>query len=45
MGTGCIFNGYEKEYTEDDEPDFFGSSYFIGSSCFRSSISCYKGMF
>ena len=29
MGTGCIFNGYEKEYLEDDEPDFFGSSYSI----------------
>lgn len=29
MGTGCIFNGYEKEYTEDDAPDFFGSSYSI----------------
>ena len=29
MGTGCIFNGYEKEYNEDDEPDFFGSSYSI----------------
>jgi dTDP-4-dehydrorhamnose reductase len=29
MGTGCIFNGYDKEYTEDDEPDFFGSSYSI----------------
>lgn len=34
LGTGCIFNGYEKEtgYTEDDKPDFFGSSY-----------SCVKG--
>ena len=29
MGTGCIFNGYEQEYTEDDEPNFFGSSYSI----------------
>ena len=29
MGTGCIFNGYEKEYREDDSPDFFGSSYSI----------------
>ena len=29
MGTGCIFNGYEKEYLENDEPDFFGSSYSI----------------
>ena len=29
MGTGCIFNGYEKEYTEEDTPDFFGSSYSI----------------
>jgi 3,5-epimerase/4-reductase len=28
MGTGCIFNGYPKSgYTEDDIPDFFGSSY------------------
>lgn len=26
LGTGCIFNGY-KEYTEEDVPDFFGSSY------------------
>ena len=29
MGTGCIFNGYDKEYNENDEPDFFGSSYSI----------------
>jgi len=29
MGTGCIFNGYEQEYTENDEPNFFGSSYSI----------------
>ena len=29
MGTGCIFNGYEQEYTEDDDPNFFGSSYSI----------------
>ena len=29
MGTGCIFNGYDKEYNEDDEPNFFGSSYSI----------------
>lgn len=30
MGTGCIFDGYpEKGYTEDDEPDFFGSSYSV----------------
>lgn len=28
MGTGCIFNGY-KGYTEDDIPDFFGSSYSV----------------
>lgn len=26
FGTGCIFDG-EKQYTEDDIPDFFGSSY------------------
>lgn len=34
LGTGCIFNGYDKPdgYTEDDKPDFFGSSY-----------SCVKG--
>ena len=29
MGTGCIFNGYDKEYSEDDKPNFFGSSYSI----------------
>lgn len=30
MGTGCIFNGYpEFGYSEDDRPDFFGSSYSI----------------
>ena len=28
MGTGCIFYGYpENGYTEEDSPDFFGSSY------------------
>jgi 3,5-epimerase/4-reductase len=26
LGTGCIFNGYIG-YTEDDDPNFFGSSY------------------
>ena len=29
MGTGCIFSGYEKEYNENDNPDFFGSSYSV----------------
>ena len=29
MGTGCIFNGYNKEYLENDDPDFYGSSYSI----------------
>jgi 3,5-epimerase/4-reductase len=29
MGTGCIFNSYEQEYVENDEPNFFGSSYSI----------------
>ena len=27
FGTGCIFDGYSKQFTEDDEPNFFGSSY------------------
>lgn len=29
LGTGCIFNGYEDGigYTEDSQPDFFGSGY------------------
>ena len=27
LGTGCIFDGTDKKYTEDDFPDFFGSSY------------------
>ena len=28
LGTGCIFNGYPTNgYTEEDEPDFFGSGY------------------
>lgn len=27
MGTGCIFSGFEKEYQEQDIPDFFGSAY------------------
>lgn len=27
MGTGCIFSGFDKQYDEDDIPDFFGSSY------------------
>jgi dTDP-4-dehydrorhamnose reductase len=29
MGTGCIFSGYDKEYYENDLPDFFGSSYSV----------------
>ena len=29
LGTGCIFSGYDKKYTENDEPDFFGSSYSV----------------
>lgn len=29
LGTGCIFSGYSREYTEDDKPDFFGSQYSI----------------
>lgn len=27
MGTGCIFSGFDKQYTEEDIPDFFGSAY------------------
>lgn len=34
IGTGCIFYGYpEKGYTEDDKPDFFGSSYSVVKGC------------
>lgn len=35
LGTGCIFNGYKKDigYSEDDKPDFFGSSYSTIKSC------------
>jgi dTDP-4-dehydrorhamnose reductase len=29
LGTGCIFNGYEQEYKEYNNPDFFGSSYSV----------------
>jgi len=29
IGTGCIFDGNDKEFTELDEPNFFGSSYSI----------------
>jgi dTDP-4-dehydrorhamnose reductase len=29
LGTGCIFNGYDKIYTEDDVPDFKGSGYSL----------------
>lgn len=30
LGTGCIFNGYDDNgYTEEDKPDFFGSSYSV----------------
>jgi len=29
LGTGCIFDGYDHAYTEEDRPDFFGSSYSV----------------
>jgi dTDP-4-dehydrorhamnose reductase len=29
LGTGCIFNSENKKYTENDIPDYFGSSYSI----------------
>ena len=29
LGTGCIFNNYEKQFTEEDTPNFFSSSYSI----------------
>jgi dTDP-4-dehydrorhamnose reductase len=30
LGTGCIFSGYPQDgYTENDKPDFFGSSYSV----------------
>ena len=29
LGTGCIFDGESDGYTEEDEPNFFGSSYSI----------------
>jgi dTDP-4-dehydrorhamnose reductase len=27
IGSGCIYNGYEKEFTEEDGPNFTGSFY------------------
>jgi len=27
IGSGCVYTGYEKEWTEDDAPNFFGSFY------------------
>ena len=32
MGTGCIYDGYEKEYEESDESNYVGSSYSIVKS-------------
>lgn len=29
VGTGCIFDGYEKIFQESDNPNFFGSKYSI----------------
>ena len=29
IGTGCIFSDNEKQFTEDDKPNFFGSNYSI----------------
>ncbi len=29
LGTGCIFNSYNKLFTEEDKPNFFGSSYSV----------------
>jgi 3,5-epimerase/4-reductase len=29
LGTGCIFSGYDEEYTEESSPDFYGSSYSV----------------
>lgn len=29
IGTGCIFSDDNKEFTEDDKPNFFGSNYSI----------------
>ena len=29
IGTGCIFNDYDKQFTELDKPNFFGSNYSI----------------
>lgn len=29
LGTGCIFDGFERPFTEDDAPNFFGSQYSI----------------
>ena len=29
VGTGCIFSDTEKQFTEDDKPNFFGSNYSI----------------
>lgn len=34
IGSGCIYTGYEKEWTEEDEPNFEGSFY---SRCKRMS--------
>ena len=29
LGTGCIFSGYDKAYTEDDRPNYFGNAYSV----------------
>lgn len=43
LSTGCIYSGY-KNYTEDSEPDFFGSSYSTAKGFSNKMMKLYKNV-
>jgi len=42
VGSGCIYTGYQKEWTEDDAPNFYGSFYSATKAISQDILKQYQ---
>ena len=42
IGSGCIYDGYKKIWTEEDDPNFYGSYYSITKAISQDILKQYK---
>ena len=42
LGSGCIYDGYQKAWTEEDEPNFYGSYYSVTKAISQDLLKEYK---